>query len=869
MAVGLGSVQAAGPPALFPFVLPWDDAAPGATDLSGGLSKPAGKAGRVRVGGGHLYVGSRRMRFFGVNLCFEGDLPRKQDAGKIAARMAKFGINVVRFHHMDMFPFPQGIRARGGQGTADLDAEALDRLDYLIARLQEHGIYANLNLLVSRPFDRGDGLPAEIERLDWKDRHVVGFFDQCAVRTQQQYARNLLTHRNPYTDRTYAEDPGVAFVEINNENGLFHAWLSGQVDRLPEGFRNDLRRRWNDWLEQRYGTAEKLRKAWAVGEEPLGKEMLTNGDFTQGMAFWTLERHDGAQATAAVVDDLPAGVRGGKAVQLKVARPGGEAWHVQLIQRGFGVRKGRSYTLSFWARADRPLYLSAGVMQARDPWQGLGSQVDPAASKEWKPFRLVFVAGATDEDARLTIGGLGRQTATVWLAGVSLRPGGVSGLGETERLSDGTVELLPQSHKAERTAERHRDWLRFLWDTEDAYWQAMSRFLKKALDVRAVIVGTIVGCSTPNLMARLDAVDTHAYWQHPEFPGRAWDGEDWRVANRTMVNEVGGTIPGLALRRVLGKPHCVSEYNHPAPNTYGSEGFLLLAAYAALQDWDAIYAFSYCHRGDWDVRRIPGFFDIDQHPTRMVTLPAAVAMFVRGDVRSGREQVVRPLSREQEIDALRSGHAWELVHGGHVGLPRGEALRHRVAVSVEGGEAGASTADAADPSTDRRFAADTGELLWDLGTAQRGVVTVNTARSKAVIGFGGGKRFELGGVIIEPGDTAQAGWSAITLTVMEGQDFKGPARLLVTATGTAENTDMRWKSPARDSVGRNWGRAPSLVEGIPARLTLPVEAEKVRCWALDECGQRGKAVTVRAADGKPVLDIGPAYRTLWYEIELK
>jgi len=42
---------------------------------------------------------------------------------------------------------------------------------------------------------------------------------------------------------------------------------------------------------------------------------------------------------------------------------------------------------------------------------------------------------------------------------------------------------------------------------------------------------------------------------------------------------------------------------------------VLLAAYGALQDWDAIYAFAYSHRKDWDARRIPGFFDIDQHPT--------------------------------------------------------------------------------------------------------------------------------------------------------------------------------------------------------------------------------------------------------------
>ena len=92
-------------------------------------------------------------------------------------------------------------------------------------------------------------------------------------------------------------------------------------------------------------------------------------------------------------------------------------------------------------------------------------------------------------------------------------------------------------------------------------------------------------------------------------------------------------------------------------------------------------------------------------------------------------------------------------------------------------------------------------------------MTVNTAKSKAVIGFGGGKRFELGGFVIEPGATRQDGWSAITAT--EAQ----PRRWLITATGYVENTDMQWKNPEHSSVGRNWGKAPSLVEGI--RLASP------------------------------------------------
>ena len=378
---------------------------------------------------------------------------------------------------MDAQPFPNGIRARADKSTRALDPEALDRLDHFVAALKRHGIYANLNLLVSRPFNAADGLPPEIETVVPKDRATIGFFYAPLLKLQQEYARKLLTHRNAETGLTYAREPAVAFVEINNENGLAHSWWEGQLDNLPGVFARDLQQQWNAWLHTRYRSTEKLRAAWGtIGPAPAG------------------------------------------------------------------------------------------------------------------------------------------------------------------RIEDGGLPAFTKAHWSECTAEAQRDWMRFLSETEGHYWQAMARFLKGDLRVHAVVMGTVVGCSTPELMAKFDAVDTHAYWQHPQFPARPWDNENWFVQNLTMVNERGGVLPNLALHRVLGKPHSVTEYNHPAPNTYSSEAFLLLSAYAGLQDWDAIYAFAWSHRrDDWDTQHITSFFDIDQHPTKLVTLPAAVAMFRRGDVAAARE----------------------------------------------------------------------------------------------------------------------------------------------------------------------------------------------------------------------------------------
>jgi hypothetical protein len=334
-----------------------------------------------------------------------------------------------------------------------------------------------------------------------------------------------------------------------------------------------------------------------------------------------------------------------------------------------------------------------------------------------------------------------------------------------------------------------------------------------------------------------------------------------------MVNEPGGILTDLAMRRVWGKPFSVTEYAHCAPNTFVSEGHLLRAAYAALQDWDYISASRYAQEADWDLRRIRNFFDLDQHPTKMLTLIPAAAMFQRGDVAAARQLAAVALDRERELELLEHAGPWELVHAGKAGLAPETALVHRTAIAVAGQAVPAGTLSPDQPRLDgERIVSDTGELNWDRSQKERGVVTVNTARSKAVIGYGAGRSFELGEVTIQPEPSLQAGWSAITLTVLKGDSLAPVSRSLITATGYAENTNMGWKNPRKESVGKDWGQAPTLVEGISARITLSLAAEQVEAWALDERGQRKARLAVESdARGQAVAAnaIGPRWRTLW------
>jgi hypothetical protein len=847
-----GEVPSSGPAALVPFALPWNDVSPGLTNLSAWLEKPAGKSGFIVAKDGHLWAADRRIRFLGVNLCFGACFPNHEDADPIAQRMARFGINCVRFHHMDTAASPQGLLK---DDRRTMDPAQLDRLDYLISRLKANGIYADLNLHVGRNFPE---LPAA-DGVSY-DKGLDHFVPEM-IESQREYARDLLAHVNPYTGLRYAEEPAVALIEISNEDGLIREWLWGNLDALPPRYECELARQWNDWLEARYADAAALRAAWNGPVQTLSvADLLSNGDFANGADSWILEQFGDARAAVEAAKEGPAG---GPALRLTVQRPGRELWHVQFGQPGLKLAADSTYTLSFQARSERPRAITAIVGQAHDPWSELAS-MEAALGREWRTFSLVFTAREADENARVVFSNLGQAGDACEFAAVSFRADVAAGLRAGEEL--GAVAPLPKKGFAGRAPAVQRDWIRFMWETEERYWTGMRRFIREELGCRSLVIGTQTSYSPFAIQSAMDVMDCHNYWQHPHFPGTPWDPVNWIVNNVPMAGAAdGGTLP-MMLTRAAGKPLVCTEYNHPAPNTFSSEAFLLLGAYAALHDLDGIFAFDYSDSCDWNHGAFANFFDIAQHPTKMVAMPAAAALFERGDVRTTGQPAVVPYTMESCLELIRKSED----------LPTAERLGADPAAVFDGPVALTLAPDAAPAALAARPAAGTpvpsatGELFWGAAAAaEKGFVMVTTPRSKALIGAADERAFGLGdGVEVTPGKTMQ-GWSAITLTVLDGEGFRAPARILLTATGYVQNSGMIWKDDQRNSVGNDWGHAPGLVEGIPAAIALPLEGETtMRVWALDGRGQRGEEVPVTSAAGQGRMVIGPEFKTLWYEIEL-
>lgn len=224
-------------------------------DLSGFLEDPAGQHGPVGIKDGHLVDGAgKRFRIWGVNFTGAACFPEATDAPAVARHLARFGINCVRFHFLDSNWGPEAsVFDPARNDTQACDTVQLDRLDYFVAQLKEQGIYSNFNLNVGRVYRRGDGVP-DYDRIGFGK--ALQYFDARIQYLHRDYARRLLTHRNPYTGRRYCDEPALAIVELVNENSIVESWFSdrlrGEHTGKHPGTWTDITRHYADQLTQSY-----------------------------------------------------------------------------------------------------------------------------------------------------------------------------------------------------------------------------------------------------------------------------------------------------------------------------------------------------------------------------------------------------------------------------------------------------------------------------------------------------------------------------------------------------------------------------------------------------------------------------------------
>jgi len=233
-------------------------------DFSGQLHAPAGSHGPVFVTPeGHFAFRDRpgeRVRFWGVNLCYGANFPDKETADRLAENLARSGYNSVRLHHYD-----REIQKKGGPSW-EIDPEMLDRFDYLFAALKKRGLYVSIDLYTSRTFSPEEfaeiGFDPELAKegtAHWRFKSILPVSDK-AFDLWAKFARNLLTHRNPYTGLAWGEDPALIGICPVNEDAprgrvnsdkvvnrmyrdAFEVWLGDPSTHVIPGVENESRER--------------------------------------------------------------------------------------------------------------------------------------------------------------------------------------------------------------------------------------------------------------------------------------------------------------------------------------------------------------------------------------------------------------------------------------------------------------------------------------------------------------------------------------------------------------------------------------------------------------------------------------------------
>jgi hypothetical protein len=449
-----------------------------------------------------------------------------------------------------------------------------------------------------------------------------------------------------------------------------------------------------------------------------------------------------------------------------------------------------------------------------------------------------------------------------WLK-TNLTPGELQKLRDEAGVQgDAIVPRLAGNARATAPKDRYETEVRFFMDLENKFYQDMKTYLRD-LGVKQPLIGTADhGHSGPpwvmlTSLSKLDILDGHIYWN--QYVG---------IDNVPMVNDpLHSTVVQLSRTAFAGKPYTVSETNHPFPNEYASEGIPIIAAYAGFQDWDMVIMYTFEPKKDPAWKPYVGDpFDLSLDPVRMTEMAAGALMFLRGDIKPARQTVERTYSKEQVLDAgllpggLRPGSEQPYFTPS---FPLSLPLEHGVRIkSLDGPPTEKLTAADGNP-----IVSDTKELTWYTSDAKTGLVTVETDRAQALIGFIKANHKTLKNL----GAEITNNFATIVLASMDGKPLARSAKMLLTTGSRVANTDQKWND-AHSGLGRGGqGHSPTLIEPVTGTVTLRniAAATAVSAAALDGSGKPigGEIQAKKTSDGWPLAIGDPV--TTWYVVSVR
>lgn len=856
------------------------DALGGAPDHSW-MNQPLGPGDRLYIRNGRFWrVGpdlvpgtedDERIRLYGVNLAFGANFPEPADAWRIAARLRKLGVNLVRFHHMDSQPDSNPSNAGSILTTGPyptLNPVAVARLRGFLDALKANGIYANINLKVGYLFRPSvDGIPplpgGMAMPTQSKPLHII---HPRAIELQKEFTRKVLDAL------ALKDDPVLAMVEINNESSLIWSWQARDLERVLLGeYKSVMEREWNRFLAAKYSSTEALKAAWG-GEDTDGPELLPGK--------WTLEIHSPAQAT------LTAGPT--EAV-VRVSRGG--AW-VYLKQVGFSVSTGRTYLGEVEMRADLPDGQSRNVIwdikEDVSPWRQVGAKT-VAVTNQWQKFTISVTPS-------IAMNGIGRFAlsvenvdAPVYVRNARFYQARRRGLDPGESLAEANISL-PGVDEA-GTQARTDDYLLFLAARDKHYLDEVMSAAREIVGAEVPVTGTQMGFGgllNLDSHASMDYLDNHFYVDHYNFPNVAWDGRDWRFRDQSAIGSGLSSFQNMAVSRDNAKPFTVSEFNQPWPNRYAAEIDPALAAFGAFQDWDSIVHFAYSHGRGWD-DGVPNGFNLNGDWTKWPAFAQAAYLFRSDAIHPGTEIIEIPVSLEQRLRFTRERRMGSISTflNAATGYDPNLAFVHPVGITTDTSK---TAPDFARKKLSGPFHSHTGDLTYD--PAAR-LFLIHSHKAAGMLGFVGRQRVSAGILEVELAESAR-GFAAILLTPLDQKPLAESNHFLLSNPGYTLRTQpgsnpqrpqeiVRYPGASdwftleqepgqnKPSGNLNGGQRPVWMEKVEAKVTIRSPRSRVTVYPLGPDGSRREPLTepdITVSDGEFRIHLAsPRHQpTPWYEI---
>jgi len=445
----------------------------------------------------------------------------------------------------------------------------------------------------------------------------------------------------------------------------------------------------------------------------------------------------------------------------------------------------------------------------------------------------------------------------------------------------------------------------FLADIERRFYRRIYQHLRK-IGVKCVITASNSALGMTDSWAQAgvgDAVAIHACWDPPHPQGQAAAAGPLWSWNRAMVKSDGGYLRQFAAASVAGKPLMITGAMNCGPNEYRAEGPLLLAAHAALQDWDGVLWFNYAESRPFAEHvhaQTPFAFDCD--PARLGQFPAAARLFLGGLVTPSKltTQVAWSRADLTAVSPWTWSGGWTIADGTpptwltfisrwRNRLPGIEAPAPDIAVAAGRGHAPPAWPAKArlqlalkpeshstrneqlwvaaakqlglplgwEEGGGRAFASDTGELAWDQDSGRFNLIA---PRCRAALGFIGGRTQALADVTVE---ATTPEFASVTLVALDDQPVAKSNHLLLTAVARCENTNQKWIEGFDADVRVAHAEPGTWIEPVRSRVTFH-RTTPVKVYALGPTGRRRRELSVgRALDGYSVALTG---ETMFYEV---